>query len=83
MFFCLVLQWSLPNPLKPVVGEDVVGAVLTGDAPTTSEGLLPKVQLILEVWRYLFPIGVTFLALKQEIFLWDNIIILPQPGSVG
>ena len=35
---------------------DVVGAVLTGDAPTTSEwstSLLPtKVQLILEIWQY-------------------------------
>ena len=49
-----------------VENEDVVGAVLTGDAPTTSEWstiLLPtKVQLILEVWQY-----VTSLALEQLI----------------
>ena len=41
-----------------VDNEDVVGAVPTGDAPTTSELstiLLPtKVRLILETWRYLF-----------------------------
>ena len=38
--FRLVLQLSLPNPLKPrveVENEDVVGAAPTGDAPTTSE----------------------------------------------
>ena len=38
--------------------EDVVGAVPTGNAPTTSEWstiLLPtKVWLILEVWQYVF-----------------------------
>ena len=52
----LVLQLSLPNPLKPNVKlrmEDVVEAAQTGDAPTTSELstiLLPtKVRLILEV----------------------------------
>ena len=49
-----------------VENEDVVGAVLTGDAPTTSEWstiLLPtKEQLILEVWQY-----VTSLALEQLI----------------
>ena len=37
--------------------EDVVGAVPTGDAPTTSKRptiLLPiKVRLILEIWQYL------------------------------
>ena len=38
----IVLQLSLSNPLKPAVElsmnyEDVVGAALTGDAPTTSE----------------------------------------------
>ena len=35
----LILQLSLPNPLKPCVveNEDVVGAAPTGDAPTTSE----------------------------------------------
>ena len=53
----LVLQLSLPNPLKPEVeNEDVVGAAPTGDAPTTSEWskiVLPtKVRLKLEVWRY-------------------------------
>ena len=52
---CLLLQWSLPNPLKPGVKlrMNVVGAAPIGDAPTTSELsiiLLPiKVQLILEV----------------------------------
>ena len=55
---CVVLQLSLPSRLKTgqVENEDVVGAVPTGDAPTTSEWstiLLPtKVQLILEVWQY-------------------------------
>ena len=54
----LVLQFPLPSPLKPVVeNEDVVGAALTGDAPTTSECstvLLPtKVHLISVVWRYI------------------------------
>ena len=37
---CLVLQLSLPNPLKPGVkieNEDVVGTGATSDAPTTSE----------------------------------------------
>ena len=55
----LVLQLSLPNPMKPVVkskNEDAVGATPTGDAPTASEWstiLLPtKVCLILETWRY-------------------------------
>ena len=36
----LVLQLYLRNPLKPgveVENEDVVGAALAGDAPTTSE----------------------------------------------
>ena len=41
-----------------VENEDVVGAALTGDAPTTSEWstiLLPiKVRLILETWWYLW-----------------------------
>ena len=49
---CVVLQLSLPNPLKRGV-EDVVGAAPTGDAPTTSEWstilLHTKVRLILEV----------------------------------
>ena len=48
---------SLPNPVVFAENEDVVGAALTGDAPTTSDGstiLLPtKVQLILETWRYM------------------------------
>ena len=39
-----------------VENEDVVGAALTGDAPTTSEwptiSLPIKVRLILETWRY-------------------------------
>ena len=52
----LVLQSSLPNPLKPGVKyEDVVGAAPTGDAPTTSEWstilLHYKVRLLLEVLR--------------------------------
>ena len=52
----LVLQLSLCNLFKPgVENEDVVGAVRTGDAPTTSERsaiLLPvKVWLILEIWQ--------------------------------
>ena len=54
----LVLELPLPNPLKPVENEDVVGAAPTGDAPTTSEWstiLMPtQVRLILqvlEVWR--------------------------------
>ena len=37
---CLALQLSLFNPLTPefqVENEGIVGAVLTGDAPTTSE----------------------------------------------
>ena len=38
-----------------VENEDVVGAVLAGDAPTTSEwstiSLLTNVQLIIEIWR--------------------------------
>ena len=50
---CLVLQLSLPNPLKPVTNEGVVGAALTGDVPTTSEWstflLHTKVCNILEV----------------------------------
>ena len=56
---CLLLQWSLAYTLKPGVNvnEDVVGAMPTGDAPTTSELspiLLPtNVQLILEALRYL------------------------------
>ena len=57
----LVLQLSLANPLKPGVklrNEDVVGAAPTGDAPTTSgwpPSVLPtKVQLILEIWRYIY-----------------------------
>ena len=44
----LVLQLSLPNPLKPCIKS-------TGAAPTTSEWsiLLPiKVRFILEVWQY-------------------------------
>ena len=55
-----VQQLSLLNPLRPGVKslkkEDVVRAVETGNAPTTSEwstSLLPtKVHLILEVWQY-------------------------------
>ena len=34
---CLFLQLSLLNPLKQVENEDVVGAALTGNAPSTSE----------------------------------------------
>ena len=52
---------SLINPFKPFVkleNEDVVGAVPTGYAPTTSEWwtiLLPiNVWFILEVWRCVF-----------------------------
>ena len=33
----LVLQFALPNPMKPGENEDVVGAAPTGEAPTTSE----------------------------------------------
>ena len=40
-----------------VENEDVVGAVPTGDAPTTSEwstiSLPTQVRLILETWQYL------------------------------
>ena len=40
-----------------VLNEDIVGAVPTGDAPTTSEWstglMLTKVQLILEVWWHI------------------------------
>ena len=50
------------NLLKPgvqIMNEDVVGAVLTGNAPTTSEwstSLLPtKVWNLLEVWWYVIP----------------------------
>ena len=57
----LVLQLSLPNPLKPgcwVENEDVVGAAPTGDAPTTSEWstiVLPtKACLILETLRQIY-----------------------------
>ena len=54
----LVLQLSLPNPLKSgIKNEYVFEAALKGDAPTTSEwstNLLPtKVHFILEVWHYL------------------------------
>ena len=57
----LILQLSLPNPLKHGVRlvkyEDVVGAAPTGDAPTTSEWstilLHTKVWLILEVLQYM------------------------------
>ena len=52
----LVLQLSVPNPLKPgvkVENEDVVGPAPTGDAPTTSEWstlLLPTiVRFVLEI----------------------------------
>ena len=53
----LVLQLSLPDPLKPCIkNEDVIGAAPTGGAPITSEWstilLHTKVRLILEVWRY-------------------------------
>ena len=41
-----------------VENEDVVGAALTGDAATTSEGstilLVAKVRLKLEVWQYIY-----------------------------
>ena len=54
----LVLQLSLPNPLKSGYqdeNEDVVGAAPAGDAPTTSEWstilLLCCVRLMLEVLR--------------------------------
>ena len=50
-----------------VKNEDVVGAALIGDAPTTFEWstiLLPiKVQLIFEVWRYS--------SVKNFIVFWD------------
>ena len=52
----LILQLSLCNILKPGVEsriEDVVGAALTGDAPTTSKwstiSLPTKARFILEV----------------------------------
>ena len=45
----LVLQLSLPNPMKPGVrNEDVVGTAPTGDAPTTSEWSY-KMQLYFHV----------------------------------
>ena len=53
----LVLQMSLPNPLKPV-NEDVVGATPTGDAPTTSKWstiLLPtkvRLRLYYMAWHW-------------------------------
>ena len=57
---CLILQFSLCNLLKPgvkVKNEDVVGAALIGDAPTTSKWstipLPTKVHLTSEVWWYL------------------------------
>ena len=49
----LLLQFSLPNPLKP--GVNVVGGAPTGDAPTTSEISTIlwsiNVRFIFEVWR--------------------------------
>ena len=51
-----------------VENEDVVGAAPTGDAPTTSEWstiLLPKVQLILEVWQYIILHNVSETLYKQ------------------
>ena len=49
----IVLQLSLPSPLNTVKNDDVVGALPTGDAPTSSKwstSLLPNnPRLILEV----------------------------------
>ena len=56
--FRLALQLCLPNLFKPgvyVENEDVVGAAPTGYAPIKSEWstnrVLTKVRLILEIWR--------------------------------
>ena len=53
----LAVVFAQSNEARCLVeNEDVVGAVLIGDAPTTSEWstiLLPtKVHLVLETWRY-------------------------------
>ena len=88
----LVLQLSLPIPMKPgvtVENEDVVGAAPTGDAPTTSEWsniLLPtKVRLILEIWRYLILMShFIFRCYSNHSFQTLNpitlhVVVLPQP----
>ena len=74
----LVLQLSLPNPMKPrcqVENEDVVGAAPTGDAPTISEWstiLLPtKVRLILETWRFTTEPAIWPESDKWMLNLWN------------
>ena len=56
LMYCQICN-IMGTKFQNVENEDVVGAVLTGDAPTTSEwsaSLLPtKVWLILDIWQYI------------------------------
>ena len=71
----LVLQLSLPNPLKPgFENEDVVGAAQKGDAPTTSDWptmlLHTNVRLILGVrWHALLCVLATRQICRSGISL--------------
>ena len=80
----LVLQLSLPNPLKPdVENEDVVGVAPTGDALSTYEWstvLLPtKVRLILEVWRYMLPNGCYTPSMSIHVIYSSRYLSTEQP----
>ena len=63
-----------------VQNEDVVGAVPTGDAPTTFEWsiiLLPiKVQLILEVWRYFMEAAKVSPKANRYVTWWPLLALL-------
>ena len=66
----LVLQLSLPSPLNPGVKLRMKGAAPTGEAPITSEWstiLLPKEQLISEVWQY--SLNSILVYLDQSVYL--------------
>ena len=70
--FCLVLQLTSRNLLKPSVkNEGVVGAAPTGDAPTTSEWstiLWPtKVCPISEVWGLVY---YHFVQITDNLITW-------------
>ena len=76
-FSHLVLQLSL----------SVVGAVQTGDAPTTSEWsaviLLSKVRLILEVWMYLGPEITSYLSVIYETRYLSRATVYPKKYAHG
>ena len=82
---CLAVVFTQSIEARSLVeNEDVVGAVLTGEAPTTSECstiLLPKVHLTLEVWWYRQVSNIRRTLVGNKIVDHSDVVGAPPVGA--